>query len=358
MTTRLWGKWRRWKAWTIQILFSIVLIVASMLAPTEALVSNKEFQVAQSVQDWIQTRQRQNKKSALPLTNTIFLLPPDCFSDQVSYLQKATNLRIKGYSNLQAACQNWEDCFQTDLGDVEMNLGRVSMVEIDTLLVQWNVTWVPPTAAWMVSLAEFNGWTPVYSTYVHLADQVSTFSYKAVATLFWDAFTTQKLRIPLACVQGTSMCRLSSPTGVDSDGNQQKGFVVSIQEDLGYAQDLRRGVLRNRKCAQDLRLFLETGRRIDSHSGLATGSTKSIEDWDETVATSLPWQTVPGMNPLDIDPNSNDEETDLLIPVFFLGSVALTLLGFATVMAPELIGQSLFGPPNYIVPPSELNSIY
>jgi hypothetical protein len=266
-------------------------------------------------------------------------LSPDSFEETCVYLQKATNLRIKGYSNIQAACQDWEGYFQTD-DDVQMSLGRVSQISPTTLLVQWNVTWIPPTALWLEFLAKSQKWTPIYCSYVHQAGQVSTFSYKAVAKLFWDAVTTQQLRIPLACIQGTTTYEFAS-------SGQNNIMVHSITEDLSYAQDLQRGALQNRKCAQDLRLFLESGRRMQS--------SQATNDWDAIVARALPWTSVPGMNPLDIDPTSSDES---MVPAIFLGFSALTLIGFAAIVAPELIGQSLFAPPTYIVPPQELNSIY
>ena len=60
-------------------------------------------------------------------------------------------------------------------------------------------------------------------------------------------------------------------------------------------------------------------------------------------------------DPLAVEPMEEEEEQ--LIPILFLGGVAVFLFGFAYVLAPELIGQSLLGPPTYIVPPRELNDV-
>lgn len=141
----------------------------------------------------------------------------------------------------------------------------------------------------------------------------------------------------MACIEGNSELQFFVTSARDDD---QYPKLVRISEDLSYAEELRRGVLRNRKCAQDLRLFLEAGRRlVDDPS-----------EWDDTVAISLPWQSVPGSNPLDVDA----VEEGPMAAVVFIRVAALSVLAFATVMSPELIGQPLFGPPNYIVRPEDL----
>jgi hypothetical protein len=287
---------------------------------------------------YVQTR----RSKTTPISNTVLAIPPEHVAQDVIFLQKATNTRIEGYDNLQAACRDWENYFQTDeYDDVTMNLCRASIVSPTTMIVQWNVTWTNPNVVFLQSLARWNGWTPDYRTYVHLSDQVSKFSYKAVAELFLEAFATQRLRIPLACIEGTSTLEFSSSS---SDEDDDDGKVVSITEELGLAQDLQqRGTLKNRKCAEDLRLFLETARRRGESS------------WDDVVATKLPWMSVPGMGALDIEESSDDP----IVPVLFLAFSAFVILGFAALAAPELIGQSLQGGPlTYIVPPEELNSIY
>jgi hypothetical protein len=289
------------------------------------------------------------------LTNTVLCLPPDTYvSESVTFVQKATNTRLEGLTALKAACQQWEEEFfptptTTDTTDDahRFHLKRISMISPTTMIVQWNVTWVPPTAMWLESLAKVNRWTPVYCSYVHLYDQVSTFSYKAIAKLFGDAINTQTLRIPLACIDGTTTYDLKK----NSDATKEGGMVVErITEELGYALDLKRGALQNRKCAQDLRLFLEDGRRMRIMAD------NRNNNWEDVVATTLPWSSVPGMNPLEVEPNNSEEA---MVPVLFLSVTALTVLGFAAIVAPELIGQSLFmGSPTYIVRPEELNSIY
>ena len=77
-------------------------------------------------------------------------------------------------------------------------------------------------------------------------------------------------------------------------------------------------------------------------------------DWDDMVAVALPWQSVAGSNPLDVDP----VEEGPMAAVVFIAFAILSVAVFAALAAPELIGQPLFGPPNYIVRPEDLNSLY
>ena len=96
-----------------------------------------------------------------------------------------------------------------------------------------------------------------------------------------------------------------------------------------YADLCRRGQLRNRRCAQDLRLFLEVCRRPPSRDAI---------DWADAVDDALPWRGVPGSAALDVD----DNEDDIGPVVAFVGlaavaTVALTaaLLGGGEDMLPD-----------------------
>jgi hypothetical protein len=122
---------------------------------------------------------------------------------------------------------------------------------------------------------------------------------------------------------------------------------MSITEELIYAQDLRRGVLLNRRCAADLRLFLELGRKPPFFAW---------DEWEDTVSQCLQWESVPGSGAMDIEPVAEEEGN---MPAYiFVGIVIAIVLTFANVIAPELIGRSLFGPPDYIFDPSEMQPTY
>ncbi|KAL3915201.1 MAG: hypothetical protein SGILL_005757, partial [Bacillariaceae sp.] len=220
------------------------------------------------------------------------------------------------------------------------SLTRLSMTSPTTLIVQWNVSYFPPTAQWLLlSLANTMGWTVEPKAYNDKFGDIRKFSYRAVFQLFADAIATQRLRVPLACIQGTTICEFGKKKATEQQQEQQRPSssttmpkIISITEDLAYAQELQRGVLQNRVCAQDLQAFLESARRPLE---------QSPQDWQDAVAGLLPWTSVPGMlDPLAIEPMDDADEGERLIPLFFLGGVTLFLLGFAYVLAPELVGQS------------------
>ena len=269
-----------------------------------------------------------------PLARTILMVPLSQCSKRIKYVQKTTNTCIEGLSQVLQACDYFDTNFQSRMG-VNSAITHVSTIAPQTLLVSWNVTWIPTSALWLERVGKV--WPDVQvipTPYNHLSNRVNMFSWKAIGKLLMDTIRTGKLRVPLSCIEGTSEM-------IFSPGDN---MLVSISEELSYAQDLRRGALQNKKCSDDLKLFLETGRRIST-----------CECWDETVTQALPWSSVPGSNPLDMTPMTDGEETGSVI---FLGVSAILLLVFANVVGPHLIGQSLFEPTQYFVDQQHLSSMF
>jgi hypothetical protein len=115
------------------------------------------------------------------------------------------------------------------------------------VIVKYNASWTPPSAAWLLSVA--SAWPGVEAAPTPYADrygQVSTFSWKGVVKLFQDAAATGRLRVPLALIEGRAILTF------DDDG-----ALTAVSDEIYFADLCRRGQLRNRRCAQDLRLFLE-----------------------------------------------------------------------------------------------------
>jgi hypothetical protein len=149
------------------------------------------------------------------------------------------------------------------------------------------------------------------------------------------------LTIPLACIQGTTTCEMmmvksstmtnhSAAPSSATPPSPLVSHIHSIRETLVLAQELDQGYLKNRKCAQDLKLFLESGRRIQ-------GDINDVDFWDTVVETSLPWSSVPGMMGLEVDANAKGEEW---VPLAFLGFSAMAMVGFAWLLAQELLVTS------------------
>lgn len=262
-----------------------------------------------------------------PISRSILLFGDgDMLSEDIVYLQSCTNTRILGKAKLLNLCRALDANFSDDHAVTSLN--RCSQTAPLEWIVQWNVSWVPASSAWLMRLADACGWEVEYRPYNRFSNSVSVFSWTAVWNLFRVAFATGKLRVPTACIEGTSLCRL--------DSTNTK--VTSVTETLAYASDLKRGRLQNRRCAADLRYFLETARHLQDDP----------LSWEGTVATSLPWSSVPGSNPLDVE-----ETQESSAGVIFTVVVGLAMLSFANAVGPELVGQSLFGPTSYIVAPVE-----
>ena len=307
-----------------------------------------------------------SRSSLLPLSNSVLFFPPEMYMDNVTYYLpiptaikddgRSSRRTIQGLDTLQEACTRWETSFETDRGDVTCHLQRVSQISPTTLIVQWNVTWVPPTAQWMLRLVQEEHdvpfpsqeqlqqhqqqrrWKADYRSYNHLSGTPSTFSYVGLMHLWVRALTTGVLTIPLACIQGTTLCEMRMvhhhpPHTPNHDDPPLRPQIYSIREDLVLVQELNRGYLKNRKGPQDLKLFLETGRRIQINDKEDDDNDYEM-DWDTVVETSFPWSTVPGMMGLEVDANAQGEEW---VPVAFVTFSALAMTGFALFLAPVLL---------------------
>ena len=277
-----------------------------------------------------------------PMARTTQFVPEKTCSKDLIYFQKCTGSRVFGLEAFEEAQKTFDRDFDGD--DVQANINRVSVLDTSrstmdsaVVRVQWNVTWIPITSSWLDALpAECKE----YVTYNHLSNKISTFSWTAVGSLLWNYLSTNTIRVPLSCI-----CGISDLTFETNSSSQNSVFMLkSIEEDLEYSLDLNRGALLNRKCSDDLRLFLEAGRRLQSDK----------DAWYDTVATALPWSSVPGSNVLDVD----ETEEGGIAAGLFLGVSALSILTLAAFLAPELIGQSLWGPPNYIVEPGDSGILY
>lgn len=315
-----------------------------------AVVASTEPLSSSSLDDWVEHYFIQEPVSQSSMRHAVLPFSVECYDESVVFVQRATSTRIRGIEQIQRACELWDRDFINDLaGSVREDeerrtaispitiIERISRTSPTTLVVQWNTSYVPPTSQWLPNVARLWGWQLDPLPYNDQSGSIKT-SYQTIVKLFMDAIATKKLRVPLACIKGTTVCECTSSSSKT---------IVSITEDLAYAQDLQRGVLQNRVCGQDLQSFLETARRPPG---------TNPEAWQEHMSNNMPWSTVPGLtDPLSIE--AMNEEEAQWIPALFLGAVSLFVLGFAYVLAPELIGQSLFGPRSYIVPPQDLNDI-
>ena len=336
-------------------------------------------------------------------------LPPSYeYDDSVVFFQRATGTRIQGRKELECSIQRWDNDFKEEVdGEIIRNINSsddnnnviqsqprmetssAKTTSPTTLLVRWSLTYVDPSVQWMVALAEaVPSWTTDFSTYNDKASEERRFSYSALGKLFGRAISTGKLRVPLACIEGVSICEFvqdkvghknKSENGNENENNlgsnSSKRRIQSIVEDLAYAQDLKRGAMANRVCARDLQFFLEMARKPpefyqeasgvntktnnNNNEGASSANVNNQDElcWEDRVTSLLPWRSVPGMmDPMYIEAQA-EEDLAANLPVLFGAFSFGLVLVFANWIAPNLIGQSLFGGATYIVPPSELNEI-
>ena len=263
--------------------------------------------------------------SKSPLLSSTLPWPTAVVFSGVVFCQKATQTRIHGLEALREACVQWDQDFGGSSADDQVcfTVERVSLLDggttsHQTVRMQWNVTWIPVSAAWLQHLPAKER---VHVPYNHLSGIVRTFSWRAMGEVFTSYVRTGRIRIPLCCIQGVTDFHFQQRSDSKGESSWQ---VTRIEEDLVYAMDLQRGALQNRFCANDLRLFLEVARR----------SGKTTDIWYDTVATCLPWCAVPGSNPLGID----DTEEGPAAAVAYLGIVGTTLIVVASLLAPKLVG--------------------
>jgi hypothetical protein len=72
------------------------------------------------------------------------------------------------------------------LDDITSAVGPVSILSPELVLVKWNVTWTPPKATWLLSVAKAwpGGAQVVSRPYNHWSGEVSTFRWGSVFRLF------------------------------------------------------------------------------------------------------------------------------------------------------------------------------
>ena len=249
---------------------------------------------------------------------TAIFCPRDTWAEDVT-LRSACGVCVNGADALTRAADNWSRAAADELPDFQAAASAAASVAAREVIVKYNASWTPPSAAWLLSVA--SAWPGVEAAPTPYADrygQVSTFSWKGVVKLFQDAAATGRLRVPLALIEGRAILKF------DDDG-----ALTAVSDEIYFADLCRRGQLRNRRCAQDLRLFLEVCRRPPGRDAI---------DWADAVDDALPWRIIPGSAALDLDDNEDDIGPVVAFVIFAgVATLALTaaLLGGGEDMLPD-----------------------
>ena len=177
---------------------------------------------------------------------TAIFCPRDTWAEDVT-LRSACGVCVNGADALSRAAENWSRAAADELPDFQAAASAAASVAAREVIVKYNASWTPPSATWLLSVARI--WPGVEAAPTPYADrygQVSTFSWKGVVKLFQDAAATGRLRVPLALIEGRAILKFDA-----------EGALTAVSDEIYFADLCRRGQLRNRRCAQDLRLFLE-----------------------------------------------------------------------------------------------------
>mmetsp|Transcript_31254 Transcript_31254/g.66073 ORF Transcript_31254/g.66073 Transcript_31254/m.66073 type:complete len:395 (+) Transcript_31254:75-1259(+) len=229
-----------------------------------------------------------------------------------------------GFARYDDGREDWEKEAILSVSSIFPNDNPMYLSSTDQeIIVRWNITFPPPQSTWLWSLAD--AWPGVQSdpvTYQHLSGEATSFSWNRIGKLFQDAFQTGKLRVPLACIEGTTLMQLklrqhertnkSNDAILTTEGKDWE--LVRLVEETKLAKDLKQRTLQNRNCAWDLRHFLELMRKP---------ADLAIEEWEQVVLERLPWESVPRMmNAMEIEPMDKDESNPTAL-VFFGFSAGL-----------------------------------
>ena len=251
---------------------------------------------------------------------TAVFCPRDNWAEDVT-LRSACGVSVKGADELARAADNWSRAAADELPDFQAAASAAASVAARKVIVKYNASWTPPSAAWLVAVARlWPGVEPAPTPYADRYGEVSKFSWKGVVKIFQDAARTGRLRVPLALIEGRATLKFDDV-----------GALTAVVDDIFFADTCRRGQLRNRRCAQDLRLFLEVCRRPPG---------RDVVEWTDAVEDALPWGGIPGSAPRDVDDNEDDP---ILFAVAFVGIAALAsyaltaaLLGGGEDMLPDV----------------------
>ena len=251
------------------------------------------------------------------------MLPPSAISEDISFRSDLASL--SGSVDYCKAADQWHTDSLELLTGYKTSVLRISTVD-DEVLVRWRAEWAPSSSGWFASLGAAMGWTIV--RFDVDPRKVSTFSWRAVGTLLATAAKTGSLRLPASAIEGSARLRLEQR----NDGSM---VVTSHREAIDLIREADAKVLQNRRCAQDLAMFLDL-RRPDSVDS---------EDWASEVRARV-LSGVPGAGALDIEPLADEREGTVALGAFAaitVGAMSAFLLSAAggEAAAGQVFGESI-----------------
>jgi hypothetical protein len=254
-----------------------------------------------------------------------------------------------GIESYRTNINTWKKSTMNELPDPSFAIQSVSKIDVDRVIVKWNVTFVPDA---VVTLASIGNSMPFWRVkFFNILDRYgikSSFSWKSLFMFLQHLFFTGEMRLPHAVIEGTTELRFeniespaddalelskSSDKEIENLSEERKKVLpklwklVSHTETLNLVRLMKSNQLKNRKLATDLLEFLDT-RRPPSYG---------LNQWNDAIIEKIPFQYVPGMRQFDIDGLEAEEQEQLLktsstILGYITGSILFLGLGFATVV--------------------------
>jgi len=246
-------------------------------------------------------------------------------------------ISLLGSQNYLTMIDVWTNNTMVELPEPVFAINRISKMEDDRVIVQWNVTYIPDAVEGIVSIGRaVPFWKVEFFNILDRASYTSSFSWMGLFKFLELLVFTGVMRLPHAVIQGTTEMKfrnIDSPyedaleesrDSYTSDSStviseEKKRILpkiwrlVSHKESLALVQLMKRGSLKNRKLATDILEFVDT-RRPPNYG---------LMHWNDAIAEKIPFRSVPGMRQLDIDGIEAEEQEKLL-------SLSSSFMGFVT----------------------------
>jgi hypothetical protein len=251
----------------------------------------------------------------------------------------------RAYASVATRFPRVEDDQLLTCARVVSRCSRVGPLEV---AVRWETSFIPRKLEWLYRLGE--AWPGVEVTTYDILDkmgELSRFSWRGLAALFWRAATRGEMRIPAALVRGASTLRFQTDEDEDrrrrddhdhdrSDEGETKTLTLNTpepsqspprvrlrahDETVDLVRHVNAGDVRNRRVARDVLEFLDARKPPDT----------SLEAWDDAVEDAVRWRDVPGMGMFDVDGLEEAEDRAEMyadaVAVMAFGVVLLLVFG-------------------------------
>ena len=245
------------------------------------------------------------------------MLPPEALAPTVAY--RGDIARLDGAAVYAEDASRWHDDLRSELDAYSTRLLRCELLDDETVAFRWRAEWSGEQLRWLVGAAAALGWQ--VERFDVDARTVSSFSWRATATMFATAARTGTLRLPWAAVEGRGVVRLDAASGA----------VVEHVESIDLCALADRGQLLNRRAAADAATFMDfrRPRAVDP------------DEWAADVAARV-LSGVPGAGVLDIEPSADDREGVAALGAFGLVAAA-ALAGSLAFFAGDSGSNGVFG---------------